>query len=196
MFRGTFYAAYGKDLHADWMKSRYPGAEATGSGWIQDYRLLFQGNLWKETVNLIPQSGFRVPVGIWYLPFCKMMQDDIQNHLCMETMIMELGEGQFPIIVYTRKRKEKRQVPSMRLYQSMLSGYQEFGLPVKELDEAAFRCCSSGWERRWRRRVYQFCSNEEVVRLPLQIQGVIIRKVRCSMPEQTALKNDSVGRTY
>ena len=62
-----YYLAYGSNLNIAQMAHRCPGAKPVGTAAIPDYRLLFKGSGTGAYLTIEPETGGKVPVGVWSL---------------------------------------------------------------------------------------------------------------------------------
>ncbi len=65
MKRIKYYAAYGSNLNLKQMTRRCPDAKLVGTGYLQDYELLFKGSKSGSYLTVLPHKGSTVPVGIF-----------------------------------------------------------------------------------------------------------------------------------
>lgn len=127
------YVCYGSNLHIDQMARRCPEATVYGSGVIKNYRLAFYG-----VASIEPQNGEDCPVGVWEITEADEENLDIYEgwpHLYRKEMIdvvMENGET-IKAMVYIMNRSGLESMPSDGYYNTILSGYKSFGLPIKYL---------------------------------------------------------------
>lgn len=130
------YVAYGSNLHLAQMAHRCPDATVLGAGVIKNYRLAFYG-----VASIEPASGTDCPVGVW-----EISDRDEKNldryegwpHLYRKEMIdvvMDNGDT-VSAMVYIMNRSGMESNPSPGYYNTILSGYKSFGLPVKYLNDA------------------------------------------------------------
>ena len=60
-----YYIAYGSNLNITQMRHRCPGALVVGTGYINDYQLLFKGSKTGSYLTIEKAEGCKVPVAIW-----------------------------------------------------------------------------------------------------------------------------------
>ena len=60
-----YYLAYGSNLNMKQMKWRCPNSNVIGTGWIDNYELLFKGSMTGSYLTIEPRGGSRVPVAVW-----------------------------------------------------------------------------------------------------------------------------------
>lgn len=137
------YVCYGSNLHLQQMSYRCPDATVYGSGVIKNYRLKFYG-----VASIEPQPGEDCPVGVW-----KISERDEKNldryegfpHLYRKEeieVVMESGET-VTAMVYIMNRSGAESDPSPSYYETILSGYHSFRLPVNYLQRCLDRVMNS-----------------------------------------------------
>jgi len=60
-----YYIAYGSNLNINQMKRRCPTARVIGTGFIEDYELLFKGSKTGGYLTIEKAEGKSLPVAIW-----------------------------------------------------------------------------------------------------------------------------------
>lgn len=59
------YVAYGSNLNKEQMEWRCPGARVVGTGFLEDYELLFKGSKTGAYCTVERKPGAKVPVAFW-----------------------------------------------------------------------------------------------------------------------------------
>lgn len=63
----TIYLAYGSNLNLKQMKERCPNAKIMGKALLNDYKLLFKGDVDNAYATIEPLKKSSVPVLLWYI---------------------------------------------------------------------------------------------------------------------------------
>ncbi|MAF42994.1 MAG: gamma-glutamylcyclotransferase [Parcubacteria group bacterium] len=143
-YRPYKYMAYGSNMNMDQMAGRCPSARISNPAWImlKDYRLVF-----KTFADIIPAKGMSVPVALWdiirgneetldrYESFNpKRPNEGFYKKLYWGTP-SEPKAHKFMAYVMT-DRYDHISPPSEEYFQSVLRGYEDFGIDPAPLWEA------------------------------------------------------------
>ena len=136
MAEGKLYFAYGSNINLDQMAQRCPDAQVVGPVTLENYELLFRGNLRGAGVATIaPREGSTVHGLLWNItPECERSLDYYEGypHLYGKEPVTVHGhDGQEHTVmayVMTELCKEPS-IPSFDYYNGILEGYRQNGLP-------------------------------------------------------------------
>ena len=138
MAEGKLYFAYGSNINLDQMAQRCPDAQVVGPVTLENYELLFHGNLRGAGVATIaPREGSTVHGLLWNItPECERSLDYYEGypHLYGKEPVTVHGhDGQEHTVmayVMTELCKEPA-IPSFYYYNGILEGYRQNGLPCR-----------------------------------------------------------------
>ena len=147
MAEGKLYFAYGSNINLDQMAQRCPDAQVVGPVTLENYELLFRGNLRGAGVATIaPREGSTVHGLLWNItPECERSLDYYEGypHLYGKEPVTVHGhDGQEHTVmayVMTELCKEPS-IPSFDYYNGILEGYRQNGLPTQPLKQAGEHC--------------------------------------------------------
>ena len=147
MAEGKLYFAYGSNINLDQMAQRCPDAQVVGPVTLENYELLFRGNLRGAGVATIaPREGSTVHGLLWNItPECERSLDYYEGypHLYGKEPVTVHGhDGQEHTVmayVMTELCKEPS-IPSFYYYNGILEGYRQNGLPTASLKQAWEHC--------------------------------------------------------
>lgn len=125
------YLAYGSNLNREQMQWRCPNAKSLGKILLPDYRLVFRG-----VADIIPAKGFHCPVGLWEITDdCEKALDQYEGYPVLyrkEYFKNADGKG---FMAYVMNR-DGLGMPPKPYYDSIATGYEDFGIDKKYLVEA------------------------------------------------------------
>lgn len=143
-YKSKLYLAYGSNLNKRQMAYRCPNAKPVGAAMIYGWELCFRG-----VADIIKSKdpNMALPVGLWEITPADEYELDIYEGYRTN------GKGLYDkikvagIMTYQMTRREIAK-PSQQYFDTILEGYQDFGLDASYLYDAA------GWaeyeaEQRW-----------------------------------------------
>lgn len=133
-----FYLAYGSNLNKRQMARRCPDAEPFGTCLIPNYALTFRGNFRGLGVaNIEPSKGSLVQAGLWKISAADEESLDIYEgypHLYTKKELDVICDGQVVrAMVYVMTHELDRAKPSDEYLNTILQGYEDFGLDTNQL---------------------------------------------------------------
>jgi hypothetical protein len=133
------YVCYGSNLHIGQMAHRCPDAKVYGSGVIKNHRLVFYG-----VASIEPHKNEDCPVGVWEITEADEENLDIYEgwpHLYRkETVEVVMSNGEtVKAMVYIMNRSGRESMPTDGYYDTILSGYRSFKLPISYLTNCVKR---------------------------------------------------------
>lgn len=141
-----FYIAYGSDLNMAQMANRCPNAEPVGTGYLNNYQLVFKGDYSGSYLTIEPADGKRVPVGIWKLkPGQRDRLDKYEGwpkrYNRRDFLIdMKAIEGKdrtkIKAFAYIMRSDVKKAEPSRMFLDVCVQGYKDFKFNKLFLEEA------------------------------------------------------------
>ena len=157
MAEGKLYFAYGSNINLDQMAQRCPDAQVVGPVTLENYELLFHGNLRGAGADVDVRGGyihakavenahFVLYFLLWNItPECERSLDYYEGypHLYGKEPVTVHGhDGQERTVmayVMTELCKEPS-IPSFYYYNGILEGYRQNGLPTASLKQAWEHC--------------------------------------------------------
>ena len=140
---GTLYFAYGSNIHLDQMAHRCPAAQVVGPVVLENYKLLFRGNIRGNGVATIkPHKGRKVHGLLWKItPECEKSLDVYEGYPRLygkQTVLVRDSSGQeIPVMAYVMTDLcREPAMPSIYYYSGIERGYRQNGLPVAALNRA------------------------------------------------------------
>ena len=137
------YFAYGSNINLDQMAYRCPAAQVVEPVVLEDYQLLFRGNVRGNGVATIqPSKGRKVYGLLWRITSeCERSLDSYEGvpHLYEKQFVtVQDRSGQkFTVMAYVMTGLYREPaVPSKYYYNGILEGYQQNSLPVAALKKA------------------------------------------------------------
>ncbi len=137
------YIAYGSNLNLQQMAYRCPKAKPLGTAVIKDWMLTFRGWKGHGVLNIEPQAGKEVPVGIWEItPECEQALDRYEGYprlyVKKDFMVKINGRGHArKAMAYIMVDGYEMHKPSAPYWQTCMTGYSDFNLEATPLYEAA-----------------------------------------------------------
>ena len=144
-----YYIAYGSNLNINQMKRRCPTARVIGTGFIEDYELLFKGSKTGGYLTIEKAEGKSLPVAIW-----KVTETDEQAldryegyptfyyKADVEIDIKGIKTGKEyrkKAFVYIMHEDRDVGMPSKYYVMTCLEGYKTFGFSPKYLEDALLK---------------------------------------------------------
>ena len=141
-----YYIAYGSNLNITQMHHRCPGALVVGTGYINDYQLLFKGSKTGSYLTIEKAEGCKVPVAIWkvneehekaldryegYPDFYYKKEIEI-DFISIKRKLPHHSKA----FVYIMHEDRKLGIPSSYYMQTCLEGYDRFGFDKRYLLKA------------------------------------------------------------
>lgn len=141
-----YYIAYGSNLNITQMRHRCPGALVVGTGYINDYQLLFKGSKTGSYLTIEKAEGSKVPVAIWkvdehhekaldryegYPDFYYKKEIEI-DFVSIKRKLPHHSKA----FVYIMHEDRKLGIPSSYYMQTCLEGYDSFGFDNRYLLKA------------------------------------------------------------
>lgn len=141
-----YYIAYGSNLNITQMRHRCPGALVVGTGYINDYQLLFKGSKTGSYLTIEKAEGCKVPIAIWkvneehekaldryegYPDFYYKKEIEI-DFISIKRKLPHHSKA----FVYIMHEDRKLGIPSSYYMQTCLEGYDRFGFDKRYLLKA------------------------------------------------------------
>ena len=141
-----YYIAYGSNLNITQMHYRCPGALVVGTGYINDYQLLFKGSKTGSYLTIEKAEGCKVPVAIWkvneenekaldryegYPDFYYKKEIEI-DFISIKRKLPHHSKA----FVYIMHEDRKLGIPSSYYMQTCLEGYDRFEFDKRYLLKA------------------------------------------------------------
>ena len=128
------YFAYGSNLNHAQMARRCPDAEFMGTGYIEDYTLVFKG-MHKGVADIIPCPKSRVPVGVWRISCADERSLDIYEGYPTlygkRKIYADFGGDKLCGMVYIMARDYPLKMPFEDYFNKILDGYLDCGIDTE-----------------------------------------------------------------
>lgn len=144
-----YYIAYGSNLNINQMKRRCPTARVIGTGFIEDYELLFKGSKTGGYLTIEKAEGKSLPVAIWKVTeFDEQALDRYEGYPTfyykadVEIDIKGIKTGKEyrkKAFVYIMHEDRDVGMPSKYYVMTCLEGYKTFGFSPKYLEDAILK---------------------------------------------------------
>jgi hypothetical protein len=135
MSKRKIYLAYGSNLNIVQMARRCPNAKVLGAAELEDYKLVFRG-----VADIVPEKGAKTPVGLWSItPTDEKALDVYEGFPRMygkQIVKVRFAGRMWRVMVYTMNNAHYIQQPSTHYFQTILEGYDDFGLDIASLAQA------------------------------------------------------------
>ena len=141
-----YYLAYGSNLNIAQMARRCPNAKPVGTAAIPDYRLLFKGSGTGAYLTIEPETGGKVPVGVWSVTAADELALDYYEGTPrfyykteMTLPVASLKTGAVTTrtaFVYIMREERDFGIPSASYVRTCLAGYRDFGFDKALLAKA------------------------------------------------------------
>lgn len=141
MKKKRLYIAYGSNLHKRQMAYRCPDAKVKGITSIPDYTLLFRGS---GVATIEPKKGDSVPIAVWSISEQDEKRLDLYEGFpqlyTKEDFTVELNGETVTAMAYVMTPGKQIAPPPLSYYETILTGYNDFGLDTDYLKKAAKAC--------------------------------------------------------
>lgn len=144
-----YYIAYGSNLNVNQMKRRCPTAKVMGTGFIEDYELLFKGSKTGGYLTIEKAEGKSLPVAIWKVTeIDEQALDRYEGYPTfyykadVEIDIKGIKTGKEyrkKAFVYIMHEDRDVGMPSKYYVMTCLEGYKTFGFSPKYLEDAILK---------------------------------------------------------
>jgi len=144
-----YYIAYGSNLNINQMKRRCPTARVIGTGFIEDYELLFKGSKTGDYLTIEKAEGKSLPVAIWKVT--ELDEQALDRYEGYPTFYYKADveidikgiktgkEYRKKAFVYIMHEDRDVGMPSKYYVMTCLEGYKTFGFSPKYLEDAVLK---------------------------------------------------------
>ena len=144
-----YYIAYGSNLNINQMKRRCPTARVIGTGFIEDYELLFKGSKTGGYLTIEKAEGKSLPVAIWKVT--ELDEQALDRYEGYPTFYYKADveidikgiktgkEYRKKAFVYIMHEDRDVEMPSKYYVMTCLEGYKTFGFSPKYLEDALLK---------------------------------------------------------
>lgn len=144
-----YYIAYGSNLNVNQMKRRCPTARVIGTGFIEDYELLFKGSKTGGYLTIEKAEGKSLPVAIWKVT--ELDEQALDRYEGYPTFYYKADveidikgiktgkEYRKKAFVYIMHEDRDVGMPSKYYVMTCLEGYKTFGFSPKYLEDAILK---------------------------------------------------------
>jgi hypothetical protein len=139
-----FYWAYGSNLSIEQMKKRCPKAIKYGPMTVKDCALVFRFH-----ADVTICEGASTPGGLWQITTeCEQALDVFEGVASRRYMKkyfrIRIKDKYYTCLFYQMRTKEGVMAPSVPYFNTILTGYEDFGLDAAPLEAAL----THAWQRR------------------------------------------------
>lgn len=135
------YIAYGSNLHRGQMAHRCPDATVEGVTSIPDYTLLFRGS---GVATIEPKKGDSVPIVVWSISKRDEMNLDVYEGFprlyIKQDFTVDLNGETVTAMAYIMTPGRPIAEPPKHYYDTIATGYKDFGLDMAYLKKHADKC--------------------------------------------------------
>lgn len=136
------YVAYGSNMSEEQMGYRCPDAKILGKGIINDWRLMFKGELPSSYATIEEWENFYVPVILWEISAKDERRLDRyegypSHYQKREVEVVTESGDKVTGMVYVKSEEEPLNLPSDHYYAVLYDAYEKFEFDLKVL-KAAF----------------------------------------------------------
>ena len=144
-----YYISYGSNLNINQMKRRCPTARVIGTGFIEDYELLFKGSKTGGYLTIEKAEGKSLPVAIWKVT--ELDEQALDRYEGYPTFYYKADveidikgiktgkEYRKKAFVYIMHEDRDVGMPSKYYVMTCLEGYKTFGFSPKYLEDAILK---------------------------------------------------------
>ena len=134
------YIAYGSNLSEDQMKWRCPQCKLIETGWLNDWRLMFKGELPYSYATVEEWEGYKVPVAIYEITAADERRLDryegYPKHYKKLEVEVETAAGKVKGLMYVKPEEERLNPPDSHYYAAIYLAYEQLGFDVGILESA------------------------------------------------------------
>ncbi len=135
------YLAYGANMDVETMAARCPDAKFLGTGILENYRLMFKGEMPYSYATIEQWKGYQVPFVLWDISAADEKNlnryEGYPKHYQKRTVEIEFGGAQIKAMYYHKPEVLKVNPPMTHYYSALAKSYETHGFDMKIL-EAAF----------------------------------------------------------
>ena len=142
------YLAYGANMDAEVMKRRCPDAKFLATGLLEDWRLMFKGEIPFSYGTIEQWEGFSVPYVLWEISEADEKELDryegYPKHYQKSTLAIEYDGETILVMFYQKPEDQPVGAPCDHYVAALWKSYEDFGFDLEILKRArSFSCGDS-----------------------------------------------------
>lgn len=134
------YVAYGSNLHLAQMAARCPSATILGTGWLNNWELLYRGREGNAHATIAGKKGSSVPVLVWNIqPFDERrldMYEGYPRYYFKQNVMVDIGYQKKKAMVYIMDTNQQPSRPSPGYVETIRQGYLDNDLDLKYFEHS------------------------------------------------------------
>lgn len=139
------YLAYGANMSVEMMSRRCPDAKLIGTGTLENYRLMFKGDVPNSYGTIEQWDGFNVPFVLWDIsPRDEKRLDRYEGypiHYQKHTVTVEVNGEIVEAMYYSKPETERVNPPCDHYVAALWESYEHFGFDLEILKRARDFSC-------------------------------------------------------
>lgn len=144
------YLAYGANMNKKIMQFRCPDAKLLGTGELENFRLMFKGEMPYSYATIEEWNGFKVPYVLWEITLEDEKKLDkfegFPIHYQKRSAVLEFCNEKIIAMFYQKDEKQSVNPPMTHYYAALVESYETYGFDLTIL-KAAFEFSDSKlWE--------------------------------------------------
>lgn len=140
---GKLYVAYGSNLNLAQMAYRCPSACIYGVGRLNNWELVYRGNMVNSHATILRKQGSCVPVALWDIEPEDERRLDIYEgyprYYYKQNVMVEVDGCMKKAMVYIMDSKNKPGTPSATYIETIRQGYIDNNLDIRKFEESLER---------------------------------------------------------
>lgn len=134
------YIAYGSNLNVDQMSRRCPTARIYGSGFLNNWELIYRGSKTGAYATIRRKKGSMVPIVVWEIEKADERNLDIYEgyptFYFKQSVMASLPQGKKKAMVYIMDARRLPGRPSQKYIDTIHEGYIDNDLDLEYLEES------------------------------------------------------------
>jgi len=136
------YVAYGSNLNKEQMARRCPTAKIYGTGFLNNWELIYRGSKTGAYATIRRKKGSKVPVAVWEIEDIDERNLDIYEGYpklyFKRNVMVSLPAGLKKAMVYIMEPSRLPGNPSKFYIDTIYDGYTDFGLDYQYLKDSLY----------------------------------------------------------
>ena len=134
------YLAYGANMNKEIMKFRCPDAKFLGTGVLENFRLMFKGELPYSYATIEEWNCFKVPYVLWEITLEEEKKLDkfegYPMHYRKHTALVEFCGEKLLAMFYQKPEEQSVNPPMTHYYAALAESYDKYGFDMEILKTA------------------------------------------------------------
>ncbi len=136
------YVAYGSNLNKEQMARRCPTAKIYGTGFLNNWELIYRGSKTGAYATIRRKKGSKLPVAVWKIEDIDERNLDIYEGYpklyFKRNVMVSLPAGLKKAMVYVMDPMRLPGTPSPHYIDTIYEGYTDFGLDYQYLKDSLY----------------------------------------------------------